>query len=479
MKKNKNSNALQTAASVPVGAWKPTFESDDDALEAKLAWPMGSLGWLRAAFQGGARRQVSWDLRGLLPEAIHAAAQAASVFRRGVETIPGSLAGAKPPYRPLVLQGCHSVQTMLDAISVEFSGPEAHLFLVVDETVAKTWPAIGVLLEKIPFWIFKGGEPAKNLRSVAELIQQVRMHLKAKKGAQLENLTIAAIGGGVTLDLAGFAAGLLGCRHINIPTTLLAMGDASVGGKTGVNFEPWGKNQIGRFHFPERVVVCPEFLQTLSVEEVRSGGAECLKHALLAEDFGLLEQWSDFLRKYSPTTVADFKNSTVATALTKMAQMKEDFVREDPFEVGSKRELLNLGHTVGHALEAVSWDRNHSSGLRHGSAVAVGLMCKVQLMVGAQPEAAEAGRRITQCLISSGCLDEFRHWYDGAGFESGELWSLMLPYLRQDKKMRSAAPASCRIVGLQWNSLSGKVTAVSLDVESEPLEAAFKKSLLS
>ena len=490
MDKNKISPSPQTALAIQVSAWTPAIEPDDVALEAALGWPNRTLGWLRAAFKAGARRQSAWDL-GRLGDLeagdVRATAKAATVFRRGVETIsdtisemiPGTASEVKSGYRPLVLQTSPSVTSFLNSISSEFSGRESRIFFVLDESVAKSWPAAAQLVLKFPFWIFQGGEAAKNLASTAALVKQIGQHTESHPEMDLENLTIAAIGGGVTLDLAGFVAGLLGCNHINVPTTLLAMVDAAVGGKTGVNFEPWGKNQVGLFHFPERVIVCPEFLQTLPKDEIRAGGAECLKHALLAEDFALLEKWAKFLRD---PVINHANGSEIHSMITAVAKMKEVFVQADPFEQGTRRELLNLGHTIAHSLEgvgAVLQKRLPSLGLRHGSAVAFGLMCKIHLMVAAQPEAAETGQKIMDCLINSGCLDDFRRWYSGTGLDSTELWSLMVPYLMQDKKIKSGTPSSCRIVGFQWKSVSGKAVPASFEVSMGNLEAAFKKSLLS
>ncbi|NBQ54125.1 MAG: hypothetical protein EBU49_11160, partial [Proteobacteria bacterium] len=409
MNKNKISPSPQTSVAIQVSAWTPLVEPDDSALEAALRWPERTLGWLRAAFVSGARRQTAWNLGDLGTADARAVAKAATVFRRGVETIsdtisdavPAKTSGVKPGYKPLVLQASPSVKSVLEGIFSEFSGRESLLFFAIDAAVAKSWPAVAQLSGKFPVWIFKGGEPAKNLASTAAVLAQVGAHLKSHTEIALEDFTITAIGGGVTLDLAGFAAGLLGCRHINIPTTLLAMVDAAVGGKTGVNFEPWGKNQVGLFHFPERVFVCPEFLQTLPGEEVRAGGAECLKHALLAEDFPLLEKWAEFLREPVLTNASHLETTSMITAV---AKMKEDFVQLDPFERAGKRELLNLGHTIAHSLEGVETvlrKRQPSSGLRHGSAVAFGLMCKIHLMVAAQPEAAETAGKIMECLNTS------------------------------------------------------------------------------
>ena len=462
----------------------------EQPLEAALGWPGGTLSFLRAAFTRGARRQDPWDLAllGAL-DAQSAALRAASVFRRGVPTLPADPALKKPVFRDLKLHVRPSVKEAVAKISAEFSASNTPVILVVDEAVAKLWPDLldcpdlsqKLTGHKFARWIFKGGEAAKNLDSVGALLGVIRGELVRSKTSSPEAATVVAIGGGVTLDLAGFAAGLAGCRHINIPTTLLAMVDAAIGGKTGVNFEPWGKNQVGLFHFPERVILCPEFLQTLPLTEIRAGGAEALKHGLIAGDLDLVGRWADYLsaEPRPPTSM-----------ITAIAQMKADFVRTDPFETsGGTRELLNLGHTIGHALESLSWNSSRQQacsnpvGLRHGAAVAFGLLCKVHLMMAGQPESTEMGRKIISHLVKSRCLDEFRGWYSQASLAPEELWQAMVPYLMQDKKINSATIGRIRIVGLEWKATaatdrrSEAVSGRGFDVGFEELKAAMEKAI--
>ncbi len=173
---------------------------------------------------------------------------------------------------------------------------------------------------------------------------------------------VIALGGGVIGDLVGFAAAtiLRGVPFIQMPTTLLAMVDASVGGKTGVDL-PQGKNLVGAFKFPIMVVADTETLTTLPPEEVAAGLAETIKHGLIGDPelLNLLESdatsWPDLV--------------------TRSVSVKVAVVEEDPFEKG-RRAVLNLGHTFGHALERVSNYR-----LRHGFAVALGLVAAAHLGV--------------------------------------------------------------------------------------------------
>jgi 3-dehydroquinate synthetase len=172
---------------------------------------------------------------------------------------------------------------------------------------------------------------------------------------------LVAVGGGVTLDLAGFAAAayLRGIRWVAVPTTLLAQVDAAWGGKTGVD-HPRGKNLIGAFHSPAALLVDPAYLATLSEREVCGGLAEVVKHGIIG-DASLLDRAG-----------RDAPASLVADA----AAVKRAIVARDPFERG-ERTKLNLGHTLGHALERAS-----DFALSHGEAVAVGLRAACRIAEG-------------------------------------------------------------------------------------------------
>ncbi len=199
------------------------------------------------------------------------------------------------------------------------------------------------------------GEVHKTLDTVAELYPGL---LAAGLDRQRP---VIALGGGVVGDLAGFAAAtfLRGVPFVPVPTTLLAMVDASVGGKTGVDL-PQGKNLVGAFKQPELVLIDPDLLRTLPAQEFRAGLAEVVKHALIASP-ELFHQ----LEGEGPASL---------TALIRDAvQVKVDVVSQDPFERG-RRAVLNLGHTFGHAIEQVS-----GYTVRHGEAVAVGLVAAADL----------------------------------------------------------------------------------------------------
>jgi shikimate kinase/3-dehydroquinate synthase len=230
--------------------------------------------------------------------------------------------------------------------------------------------------------LLEGGEINKTLASVAGLYERFA-ELRLDRRAP-----VVALGGGVMGDMAGFAAAswLRGVPFVQIPTSLLAMVDSSVGGKTGVDL-PAGKNLVGAFKQPRGVLIDPETLATLPAVELCSGLAEVLKHALIADPqlFARLE-----------AGVGDLSGVAGAALVRDAVQVKVDVVQEDPFEQG-RRAVLNLGHTFGHAFELLS-----EFSLRHGEAVGVGLVAAAD--VAERVGRAEAGlsQRIEGCLATLG-----------------------------------------------------------------------------
>jgi 3-dehydroquinate synthase len=202
------------------------------------------------------------------------------------------------------------------------------------------------------------GEAHKTLATVAGLYDVLT-------AARLDRRSpVIALGGGVVGDVAGFAAAtyLRGVPFVQAPTSLLAMVDASVGGKTGVDL-PQGKNLVGAFKQPALVAIDPETLKTLPSDEFRSGLAEVIKHGMIG-DAGLFE----VMEGRSVLPLSDL--------IARAVQVKAAVVQEDPFEQG-RRAVLNLGHTFGHAYETLSGYR-----LRHGEAVSIGLAAATRLATG-------------------------------------------------------------------------------------------------
>ncbi len=204
--------------------------------------------------------------------------------------------------------------------------------------------------------------------------------------------TLVALGGGVVGDITGFAAASYqrGVNFIQIPTTLLAQVDSSVGGKTGVN-HALGKNMIGAFHQPQCVLIDTDTLNTLEDNQLSAGLAEIIKYGLIgdAEFFGWLEQHCDELKNRQPGTLAE--------AIERSCQNKADVVAADEKETGL-RALLNLGHTFGHAIES---GMGYGSWL-HGEAVATGMLM-----------AADLSRR--EGYLDTGQIDRIRALLEKAG----------------------------------------------------------------
>lgn len=210
---------------------------------------------------------------------------------------------------------------------------------------------------------FPSGERFKTLATVAEL------YARCVAAGLDRQSPVIALGGGVAGDVAGFTAAtyLRGVPFVQIPSSLLAMVDASVGGKTGVDL-PEGKNLVGAFKQPAMVLIDPSLLATLPDAELRSGLAEVVKHALIAspELFAELEQGPG---------IVDGGPRLDARLLEQAVRVKVDIVRQDPFERG-RRAVLNLGHTFGHAIEQVS-----AYGVRHGEGVALGCLAATWLAI--------------------------------------------------------------------------------------------------
>lgn len=244
--------------------------------------------------------------------------------------------------------------------------PHDKLFILTDEHTHrlclpqfKDIPALKEALE-----IVIGAEDVhKTLETLASVWQVL-----SEKGATRHSLLIN-LGGGMVTDLGGFAASTFkrGIAYINIPTTLLAMVDASVGGKTGINFNGL-KNEIGVFSPAASVLLETEFLRSLDAHNFFSGYAEMLKHGLISTPVHLNQLLSFDTEKIDYTLLKSLVGHSV--------QIKEDIVQKDPLEHGI-RKALNLGHTVGHAFESLALAENRP--VLHGYAVAWGIVCELYL----------------------------------------------------------------------------------------------------
>ena len=239
------------------------------------------------------------------------------------------------------------------------------IFVLVDETTNKLcWSLVKdyLCLKDAQTIVIGATDRRKNLDTLVHVWESLQQG-KATRHSLLINL-----GGGMVTDLGGFAASTYkrGINFINVPTTLLAMVDASVGGKTGINFGGL-KNEIGVFNDAEFVLLDTNWLRTLDEENIRSGYAEMLKHGLIADE----TMWAELIN----FNLAQPNLLQLASMLNKSVRIKERIVTEDPHEKGI-RKALNLGHTFGHAFE--SWAMKRQPVL-HGYAVAFGLIAELYL----------------------------------------------------------------------------------------------------
>ncbi len=244
--------------------------------------------------------------------------------------------------------------------------PHDRLFVLTDEHTSRMClPKLGnhSLLAGATEIVIGAGDVHKTLDTLAQVWQVL-----SDKGATRHSLLIN-LGGGMVTDLGGFAAATFkrGLAYINVPTTLLAMVDASVGGKTGINFNGL-KNEVGVFAPANSVLIETEFLRSLDAENFFSGYAEMLKHGLISTE----AHWAELLT--FDTEKIDY--SSLKQLVGCSVQVKEDIVEQDPFEHGI-RKALNLGHTVGHAFESLALAEGRP--VLHGYAVAWGLVCELYL----------------------------------------------------------------------------------------------------
>jgi 3-dehydroquinate synthase len=230
---------------------------------------------------------------------------------------------------------------------------------------------------------------------------------------------VIALGGGVVGDLAGFVAAtfMRGIPVVQIPTTLLAMVDASIGGKTAVD-TPAGKNLVGVFHPPAVVLVDPQALATLPLREMRAGIAEIVKHGVIADEAYLREVAS---RAAEVLSASGSTSDTMLSLIVRSVEIKADIVSRDEREDGL-RKTLNFGHTIGHAVELVS-----GYSLLHGEAVAIGMALEGRLaeIIGVAQTGTAAD--ISKALQSAGLPTDLPKGFEG---------DAVIEAMRADKKGR-------------------------------------------
>jgi 3-dehydroquinate synthase len=320
---------------------------------------------------------------------------------------------------------------------------KAQVPIVTDANVHAAWGAVVeaslAAAGKQALWrILPPGEGSKSWEQLSATVDWL-LALEVERGDH-----ILALGGGVIGDLTGFAAAILkrGCQFIQLPTTLLAQVDSSVGGKTAIN-TPAGKNLVGAFHQPALVLADLDALGTLPTRELASGYAEVVKYGLIddAPFFAWCEANAAALLAGDPEARA----YAVATSVAAKARI----VAEDEFETTGRRALLNLGHTFGHALEA---ETGFSSLLLHGEAVALGMVLAARFSAarGLMPQAEAT--RIAAHIASVGLPADVR----ALGLNvSGEA---LAAHMLHDKKVDAGRLAFLLMRGIGETFLTKDVT---------------------
>lgn len=303
----------------------------------------------------------------------------------------------------------NAMEEMVEFVNTNY--PNSKRYIIADHnTLANCLPVIdrylGMIKVEQQVFNIEPGEESKSIDLAHQLWENFTDLNIGRKDLVIN------IGGGVVSDLGGFVAATYkrGIDVINIPTSLLAMADASIGGKVGINFHQL-KNQLGYFSNPKGVFIHPEFLNTLPDRELISGYGEMIKHALIADTL----VWTRILNQGAPTI------EMISELLPGSINVKNGFVQKDPHDQGI-RKVLNFGHTIGHAIETLFMDSDTE--VLHGEAVAAGMIAATYISHKQLGLSAENLRNITDLLI--GVFDlEFVLWLMSE--------NLALP-LKHDKK---------------------------------------------
>jgi 3-dehydroquinate synthase len=310
-------------------------------------------------------------------------------------------------------------------------GRTVKIGIVTDRHVARHYlkPTVESLkqagLDPVPM-VLPPGERTKTLATVGRILDVLATHRFERRSVVL------ALGGGVIGDLAGFAASIYqrGISYVQVPTTLVAQVDSSVGGKTGVDHR-LGKNLIGAFHQPKAVIIDPFMLHTLPRREWIAGLAEVIKYGIIADEafFSFLEaSMADLLK---------LDAQAVMRAVARSCEIKAEVVAADERE-SDRRRILNYGHTIGHALESLGGYRR----LIHGEAVGIGLVAEADLAVHLGLCGKETAGRIRRLVQAAGLPDRLP---PRTSFRA--LWSAM----QHDKKVVSG-----QVIGI-WPARIGEV----------------------
>lgn len=311
-----------------------------------------------------------------------------------------------------ILSRIYAGEKLSDIVRVpDFSVAAARgekIWLVYDHNLAGAADSLAKVLPISSAFAVDATEEGKTVSAVVEICRRLM-----ENGADRRSLLLA-VGGGITTDMAGFAASIYrrGIRFAYVPTTLLSQVDASVGGKTGVNLDSY-KNMIGTIRQPEFVWLCPEPLLSLSLRDFRSGAAELLKTFIISGG-GWYERAVRLLRRLCDHVAgadivcgeflsSELERKELADLIEAAVSVKAGIVSEDRFESG-RRRVLNLGHTFAHAIEWKGLDAGipASAGMSHGEAVSVGIILAASLSEAAGLAPSGFARRLAADFASCG-----------------------------------------------------------------------------
>lgn len=321
----------------------------------------------------------------------------------------------------------------------------SRVFIVTDQTVKSLFlkTLLSGLTRNPEIFTIRSGEKEKNMNCVQQI-------LKAMHSSRCDRDSLVInLGGGVISDIGGFAASIFmrGVDVINIPTTLLAQADAGIGGKTGVNFLGI-KNLVGTFHQPIGVIIDVATLATLPDRELLSGLAEIIKHGLIGDAILFRLATSKDPRK--------FTQKELVTIITRSCRVKTDIIASDEHEE-NLRKLLNFGHTIGHAIEALS--QKSARPILHGEAVLIGMLVETKLsqLTGLLSQ--------NQCNVIAQCLQSFSLKIQSCSIPS------ILTLIQSDKKSANGI--------IQWTLLQkiGK-GIINQTVNTEIVIQALKGTLI-
>lgn len=270
-----------------------------------------------------------------------------------------------------------------------YVGQGDKIIIITDENVDRLYgKLLRDLLKERQVYTFaiSPGEASKNFKTVENILSQMLEYNFTRKSK------IIALGGGVVGDIAGFCASIYmrGISFLQVPTSLLAQVDSSVGGKTGVNLEK-GKNMIGSFYQPENVIIDTSTLKTLPEKEIVSGLGEIIKYGIIW-DYNFLEEIEESLE-----SLMKVKDSTMKKIIKKCCMIKAEIVSQDEKELGI-RKILNFGHTIGHALETATSYKTYT----HGQAVLIGMYYEALMAKGFKMIDREYFNKIEKIIKETG-----------------------------------------------------------------------------